>query len=247
MADSTNDIVIRLFDARKDLKEVQLLVGMGSMEQLAIANRIAYSHPITISIWLVCASALIQTLHLWPNGSGPNGWLGYLAPLPILACTALPVLFGIDWLHRPIFEDMLKVNIRTFTKATAIRSSKNPKNPPLQLVMEYKNVPIGCLFAQPISSAKREPTYRITHFHVDAPYRRAGVGNDLLSYAVKDLEKIEGEIVAVTTCLTPYTSECLQAAGFTRSEASIRVWDEGTKEDQDGGENENKVDLSGQK
>jgi hypothetical protein len=115
MADSTDDIVIRSFDARKDLKEVQMLVGMGAMEQLAIANRIgqlnnyldpvsrfhllfaAYVHPVAISIWLVFAAAIIQALHLWPNGSGPNGWLGYLAPFPTLACTAVPVLFGIDW------------------------------------------------------------------------------------------------------------------------------------------------------
>ncbi|KAG9101142.1 hypothetical protein FRC06_003320 [Ceratobasidium sp. 370] len=243
MADSTNDIVIRPFDIRKDLKEVQMLVGMGSMEQLAVANRIAYLHPAAISIWLVCASVMIQALHLWPTGSGPNGWLGYLAPLPILACTSLPILFGIDWLHRPIFEDMLKSNIQSFTKAIAIRTSNvSSKNPPLHLVMEYKKTPIGCFFAQPIPSTDQKPTYRITHFHVDTPYRRAGVGNDLVSRAVKDLEKTKGEVVGVTTRLTPYTAECLQTAGFTRSDRGVEVWDDGKKkEDRAGNEEGNKV------
>ncbi|KAG8743221.1 hypothetical protein FRC10_000222 [Ceratobasidium sp. 414] len=249
MADSTNDIVIRPFDVRKDLKEVQLLVGMGSMEQLAVANRLAYLHPAAISIWLVCASAMIQALHLWPTGSGPSGWLGYLAPLPILACTALPVLFGIDWLHRPIFEGMLKSNVQSFTKAVAVRTSNSTsKNPPLHLVMEYKTVPIGCFFAQPTPSTNQKPIYRITYFHVDAPYRRAGVGNDLVSRAIKDLEKTKGEIVGVTTCLTPYTAECLQTAGFTRSDRGVQVWDDGKeKEDRAVNEKGNKADLDGQK
>lgn len=42
MADAP-DIIIRPFDARKDLKEVQLLVGMGAMEQLAVANKLGLS------------------------------------------------------------------------------------------------------------------------------------------------------------------------------------------------------------
>lgn len=33
------DILIRGFEPRKDLKEIQMLVGMSAMEQLAIANR----------------------------------------------------------------------------------------------------------------------------------------------------------------------------------------------------------------
>ncbi|KAG8720589.1 hypothetical protein FRC09_009295 [Ceratobasidium sp. 395] len=243
MADSTNDILIRPFDTRKDLKEVQMLIGMGSMEQLAVANRIAYSHPAAISAWLVCASALIQALHLWPNGSGPNGWLGYLAPLPILACMALPILFGIDWLHRPVFEDMLKASIQSFTKTIAIRNSNGSKSSPLHLVIEYKKTPIGCLFVQPVPSTNQKTIYQISHFHVDAPYRRAGVGVDLLSRATNDLKKTRTEIVGVTTQLTPYTAECFQAAGFTRSDRVVQIWDEGRKneEERDGSKEENQL------
>ncbi|KAG8718594.1 hypothetical protein FRC08_004911 [Ceratobasidium sp. 394] len=247
MADSTNDIVIRPFDVRKDLKEVQMLVGMGSMEQLAVANRIAFWHPTAISIWLICAGVIIQALHLWPTGSGPSGWLGYLAPVPILACTTLPVLFGIDWLHRPIFESMLKSNVKSFTKAIAVRTSNATQRPPLQLVMEYKKTPIGYFFAQPTPSTDQKPVYRITHFHVDAPYRPTGVGNDLVSHAVQNLKETKGEIVGVTTCLTSYTTECLKTAGFTRSDRAVQIWDDG-KEEEDRGSNEegNKVDLGGQ-
>lgn len=43
MADAAPDIIIRPFEPRKDLKEVQLLIGMGAMEQLAIANRLGQS------------------------------------------------------------------------------------------------------------------------------------------------------------------------------------------------------------
>jgi hypothetical protein len=57
-----DDIVIRAFDAGKDLKEVQMLVGMGAMEQLAIANRIGQSNnhldPISLDFILYFYSIL---------------------------------------------------------------------------------------------------------------------------------------------------------------------------------------------
>lgn len=48
MADQAPDILIRPFDARRDLKEVQMLVGMSAMEQLAIANRIGPHRPLSL-------------------------------------------------------------------------------------------------------------------------------------------------------------------------------------------------------
>jgi len=237
MADSEPDIIIRPFEARKDLKEVQLLVGMGAMEQLAIANRIAYSHPFAISVWLALASAIIQALHLWPTGSGPNGWLGYLAPVPPLACTAVPVMFAIDWLNRPHFERMLKTRIQSLTTSVSVLSTNSSKFLPLFLVMEYKKTPIGYIFVQPIPSIQSDAKsgtrtmYRIAHFHVDAPYRHTGVGNDLLSRAIQDLEKTKVDIVGVSTRLTPYTAECLRAAGFTRDDGVVQIWDEGKKKE----------------
>lgn len=236
-----DDILIRPFDARKDLKEVQMLVGMSAMEQLAVANRIAYAHPLAISVWLVFASVIIQALHLWPTGSGSNGWLGYLAPLPTLACTAVPVMFAIDWLHRPHFEKMLRVRIKTLTTAISNTASKNR---PLFLVMEYKKTPIGCILLQPCITDAR-PTYRIAHFHVDAPYRRTGVGFDLLSRAIKELENSKADVVGVTTQLTPYVAKCLREVGFKPDEGVVRIWDaEKGREIQDDDE---KVDVEQEK
>jgi GNAT superfamily N-acetyltransferase len=133
-------------------------------------------------------------------------------------------------LHRSHFEDLLKANIESFTKSIPTPAS-NPlsKNPPLLLVMEFKKAPIGCIFLQPTASANQKVAYKIAHFHVDAPYRRTGVGKDLLSRAIKDSERSKGDIAGVTTRLTPYTEECLKMAGFARDDGAVRVFDQITE------------------
>lgn len=110
--------------------------------------------------------------------------------------------------------------------------------------MEYKKTPIGCILLQPCTNDAR-PTYRITHFHVDAPYRRAGVGFDLLSHTIKELGNSNAKIVGVTTQLTPYVTECLREVGFKLDEAAVRIWDaEKGREAQD---DDGKVDVEQEK
>ncbi|CAE6468876.1 unnamed protein product [Rhizoctonia solani] len=221
MSNEAPDIIIRPFDSKKDTKEVQMLVGMSAMEQLAIANRKSYSHPLLISVWVVFASVIIQVFHLWPSDSEP-GWLGYLSPLPPIAGAAVPVLFAMDWLHRPHFEEMLKFRIKAFTKAALLSEPKSVSNKPLFLVMEYKNIPIGCAALLPCDVKNTRPCYRLAHFHVDSPYRRAGVGHDLLSRVVQDLAS--ADIIAVTTPLTPYVAECLRGVGFKPNQEAVQLW-----------------------
>ncbi|KAG8758106.1 hypothetical protein FRC11_004051 [Ceratobasidium sp. 423] len=206
MSNQGPDIIVRPFDT-KDTKEVQMLIGMSAMEQLAIANRKSYSHPLLLSIWVVFASVIIQVFHLWPTNSEP-GWLSYLSPLPPIAGTAVPVLFAMDWLHRPHFEEMLKLRIKAFTKAALLADPKSGLVEPLFLVMEYKKTPIG-----------------LAHFHVDSPYRPAGVGHDLLSRVVQDSAKSKADIISVTTPLTPYIAECLRGVGFKPDQGAIQTWD----------------------
>lgn len=100
--------------------------------------------------------------------------------------------------------------------------------------MEFKKAPIGCIFIQlvPTTTANgSQTTYRIAHFHVDAPYRPTGVGNDLFSRAIEEMEKTKGDIVGVSSRLTPYITECLQNAGFVRDEGAVSIWDEGKKKE----------------
>ncbi|CAE6431960.1 unnamed protein product [Rhizoctonia solani] len=223
MSNQAPDIVIRPFDP-KDTKEVQMLVGMSAMEQLAIANRKSYSHPLLISVWVVFASVIIQVFHLWPTSSQP-GWLDYLSPLPPIAGTAVPILFAMDWLHRPHFEEMLKLRIKAFTKAAFPSDPKSSSVKPIFLVMEYKKIPIGCASLLPCALKNTRPCYRLAHFHVDSPYRRAGVGHDLLSRVVQDSAKLNADIIAMTTSLTPYVIECLRGVGFKPDQGAIQTWD----------------------
>ncbi|CAE7088709.1 unnamed protein product [Rhizoctonia solani] len=223
MSNEAPDIIIRPFDL-KDTKEVQMLVGMSAMEQLAVANRKSYFHPLLISIWVVFASILIQVFRLWPTDSGP-GWLNYLSPIPPIAGTAVPFLFAMDWLHRPHFEDMLKFRIKAFTKAALLSRTQSSSKKPLFLVMEYKKTPIGCAILLPRDGENTRPCYRLAHFHVDSPYRRAGVGHDLLSHVAQDLAKAKADIIAVTSPLTPYVTECLRGVGFKPDQEAIQIWD----------------------
>ncbi|KAJ1300724.1 hypothetical protein OPQ81_002368 [Rhizoctonia solani] len=236
MSNEAPDIIIRPFDS-KDTKEVQMLVGMSAMEQLAIANRKSYTHPFLISVWVVFASVIIQVFHLWPTNSEP-GWLSYLSPLPPIAGTAVPILFAMDWLHRPHFEEMLKFRIKAFTKAALLSNPKSGMAKPLILVVEYKKVPIGCAALLPCDVETTRPCYRLAHFHVDSPYRRAGVGHDLLSRVIQDWASPNADIIAVTTQLTPYVAECLRGVGFKPDQEAIQVWDtvkaDGDPEDQEG-------------
>lgn len=156
--------------------------------------------------------------------------------------------------NRPRFERLLKTRIQTLTTSVSTVSPPKSRNPPLSLVMEYKKVPIGCIFIQPVPTAEGESksaqtTYRVAHFHVDAPYRHAGVGNDLFSSAVEKMEKTKGDIVGVTSRLTPYVTECLQNAGFVRDDGAVAIWDEGKRrepgyeEDQQGDVDSRRVAL----
>ncbi|CAE6512649.1 unnamed protein product [Rhizoctonia solani] len=224
MSNETPDITIRLFDSKKDTKEVQMLIGMSAMEQLAIANRKSYLHPLLISIWVAFASVTIQVFHLWPTNSAP-GWLNYLSPIPPIAGAAVPLLLAMDWLHRPHFEEMLKFRIKAFTNATLLSGCQSSSTKPEILVMEYKKSPIGCAVLIPCAVKNTRPCYRLAHFHVDSPYRRAGVGHDLLSRVVQDSANANADIITVTSPLTPYVTECLRGVKFKPDQEAIRTWD----------------------
>ncbi|QRW26457.1 hypothetical protein RhiXN_12118 [Rhizoctonia solani] len=204
MSVQTPDIFIRPFHP-KDSKEVYMLVGMSAMEQLAIANRKSYSHPLLISLWILSASVLIQVFHLWPSDS-EQGWISYLSPVPPIAGIAVPFLFAMDWLHRPQFEEMLQIRIKAFAKVALLSEPKPSSAKPLLLVMEYKQRPSVVPFSP-----------------------------DLLSYVIKDLAKTNADIVAVTNPLTPYVAECLRRVGFKPDQEAIQIWDtERQKNDLDG-------------
>jgi N-acetylglutamate synthase-like GNAT family acetyltransferase len=130
---------------------------------------------------------------------------------------------------------MLRVRIKSLTMALS-----KPKPDTLFLVMEYKKTPIGCVLLQPCKSKGVQPCYRITHFHVDSPYRHAGVGYDLLSRAVEDLPN--ADILAVTTPLVPYVADCLRAVGFKPNQGAVKLWDK-EKDKAEQNEDDEKVDI----
>jgi len=79
---------------------------MSAMETLAVANNKAYGHPMVLAIGIALSSIFVQYLGWWPRPE--FGFMGYLAPFPGFAVVAVPILFAVDWHHRPFFEKEIR-------------------------------------------------------------------------------------------------------------------------------------------
>ncbi|KDQ16879.1 hypothetical protein BOTBODRAFT_53545 [Botryobasidium botryosum FD-172 SS1] len=132
---------IRPFRA-SDLKEVRMLLGMSVMEQLASANKQAYFRPVVIGTWIALSAMFVQYMNWYPRTD--VGILGYLAPLPAFASCAVPIMFGLDWLHRTYFEKQLKT-LLTQEDTVDIPSFYTRSRGSGFFVLSYKNTPIGCV------------------------------------------------------------------------------------------------------
>jgi hypothetical protein len=103
--------------ATEDRKLTLFMISKSNFQGLAIANNKsmsfffvvavidtnevfqAYTHPVTIAIWLALSSVFIQYMSWWP--SNDLGWLSYLKPFPAFASLAVPIMFAVDWYVMP--------------------------------------------------------------------------------------------------------------------------------------------------
>ncbi|KDR85042.1 hypothetical protein GALMADRAFT_83372 [Galerina marginata CBS 339.88] len=230
--------------AADDQKLVLFMVGKANLQSLAIANNMVYKHPLTIAVWLGLSFLMIHYMSWWP--AGQYGWLEYLKPLPALASVAVPVMFFVDWINRPYFEDLTQevirhpdlVNIRTYY-------SKSPASG--FWLLEYGKTFVGLIAVdapkhpsktdrQANGAEKAPKTALIRHFYVEEAFRTANIQDDLLSYAVNHafnndpkLERIE----ASDSPLMHYLRPCLRVAGFELDHhtktVGILKWSLGTR------------------
>lgn len=221
-----------------------MLLGMSVMEQLATANKQAYFNPVIIGSWITLSAIFVQIMNWYPKPD--MGFLGYLAPLPAFASFAVPIMFGVDWLHRSYFEKQLKLQL-TREDIVDIPSYYTRSSGSGFFVLSYKNVPIGCVAIDAATpdletqgvdlESKPEPDKKATkaskkaskrpdsdhaiirHFHVDSPYRQTGVENDLIAHAVSHAfssSKVQ-IIYAPTSSLIPSANAVWRSAGLQRS------------------------------
>ncbi|KAJ7487658.1 hypothetical protein B0H11DRAFT_2014324 [Mycena galericulata] len=200
-----------------DDKLAHFMVAKANMEQLASANRRAGYHPLFLAAWFAFASALIQYMQWWPDPQ--IGWLSYIRPLPLFACTFLPLLFAMDWINRPYFEKLTQNVLRAPDMRDILgHYSRSPASGFWILEFDGHFVGLIALDASIDDASNTSHIATIRHFYVQEPYPASGIQNDLLSHAVNHCFNSEGslvqEIKAGDSPLVPYARKALQQAGF---------------------------------
>ncbi|KAF8912711.1 hypothetical protein CPB84DRAFT_1759318 [Gymnopilus junonius] len=227
--------------ATADQKLVLFMIGKANMQALAIANNRVYTNPLTVAIWLALSSIMIQLLGWWPREQ--HGWLEYLKPLPALASCAVPIMFLVDWINRPHFEDLTQEVIR---HSDVLNIQTYYSKPPASgfWLLEYGNDFVGLIAVDASQPTERRPkgenrppkTALIRHFYVEEAYRGAYIQDDLLTHAINHafnadpkLERIE----ALESPLITYVRKSLRSAGFepgsTTRQVGILRWNMGTR------------------
>ncbi|KAJ7783839.1 hypothetical protein DFH07DRAFT_789294 [Mycena maculata] len=213
--------VIRPFKTEDD-KLARFMVAKSNMEQLAMANRRAKYHPLFLGAWVAFAAILVKYMQWWPDLQ--TGLFSYLRPLPILAATFLPLMFAMDWINRPYFEQLTQDVLR----APDMRDVKGhySRAPGSGFwILEFGQQFVG-LIALDASADDTSRTAIIRHFYVQEPYPSSGIASDLLSHAVDRCFNSNAgiqEIKAGDSPLVPYTRKALQEAGFVMERTTDTV------------------------
>jgi ribosomal protein S18 acetylase RimI-like enzyme len=220
---------IRAFEAVDD-KLVRFVIGKANLGTLAVANRQAYAHPLTISLWIAVSCIFVQVMHWWPKSE--FGWWGYLSPVPAFGSTAVPVMFLIDWLNRPFFEKLAQDALR---RPDILNIQSYYARSPFSglWILEYGETFVGLialdasldsesddLVTSETKSNFKKGTSRtatIRHFYVEEQFRGIGMQKDLLDHAVRHAFSSNSTvrtIKAADSPLAPYVRVCLRSAGF---------------------------------
>ncbi|KIM66165.1 hypothetical protein SCLCIDRAFT_111153 [Scleroderma citrinum Foug A] len=227
-----------------DDKVVKFALGMAHTEGLAVANRRAALHPLTLSIWVALSCIMIEYFNWWPNPE--HGFLGWLSPVPAFACWAVPILSLIDWVNRPYFEDVASDILRRPDVADIQEYyARSPSSG--FFVLEYDNRVIGLIAVDAsedsqsdknsvktgeiqeknrVSSKGTSSTAKICHIFVENPFRNADVQDDLVAFATNHAFTASSdvkEIKVTTSSLLGYVQNSLRHCKFTTDEVVERV------------------------
>ncbi|KAJ3561857.1 hypothetical protein NP233_g9939 [Leucocoprinus birnbaumii] len=201
-----------------DAKLAFWVVGKANFEHLAIGNQQVYRHPLSLALWLLLSFGFIHLVNWWPSSNGMLGILAYLRPLPAFATIALPLIYLVDWINRPYFEERTQNTIKSKDMHNPARHySKSPASG--FWIFEYGKTFVG-LIAVDAADANKTRKAVIRHFYVEEAYRRTGIQEDMLNHA---LAHVFGKSAAVESIeavdalgLTPHLHDCYMKAGFRR-------------------------------
>ncbi|KAG8219852.1 hypothetical protein J3R82DRAFT_830 [Butyriboletus roseoflavus] len=225
-----------------DEKFVKFTLGLAAMEGLAVANRRAAFHPLTLSLWVGLSCIMIQILNWWPKPE--YRLLGWLLPLPAFGCCGVPILFAIDWFNRPDFEDpasdlMHRPDFVCLHKYYARSPSSG------LFILEYGDKFIGLVAIDASRDSQSEQGFMnkdrqghiladgnlkilystgtssvatIRHFFVEERFRKSNVQQDILAFATRHVFTTAQDVKVLKTTATPllgYKYSSLRELGFS--------------------------------
>ncbi|KAF5356327.1 hypothetical protein D9756_003804 [Leucocoprinus leucothites] len=200
-----------------DKKLALFVVGKANLESLAVANQQVYSHPFALGLWMLLSFGFIYIMNWWPTSyRGALGILGYLKTLPAFASIAVPLMFLVDWINRPYFEQRTQDAIKEKDMYDPVKYySQSPASG--FWIFEYGDTFVGFI-ALDANDAGKTRKGIIRHFYIEEAYRKTGIQEDLLNHALTNaFEKssVVESIEAVDALgLTPYLHGCYERAGF---------------------------------
>ncbi|TDL17248.1 hypothetical protein BD410DRAFT_730308 [Rickenella mellea] len=238
---------IRAYDKEEDDKVVRFMIGKSQMEPLAVANLRGTMSPVVLSVWFALSAVIIQFMGWWPSGG--HGVWGYLTPLPPLAASAVPVMFFIDWLNRPYFEEQTRIVLARPDMVDA--RSYYTRSPASGLwLLDFGPKFVGLIALDASLDAQSDETFldrpragkvkwskgtnkvaSIRHFFVEEVYRPSLVQDDLLKHALEQAFNANNNVQKVKASaspLTPYIGRSLRDAGFKNvgkgPKAGVLAW-----------------------
>ncbi|KAK7064181.1 hypothetical protein R3P38DRAFT_2822905 [Favolaschia claudopus] len=206
-----------------DEKLVRFMIAKSNMEPLAVANRRTYYHPIYIAVWLVCSSVFMEFMNWYPKPE--HGWIGYLQPLPAFGTLFVPLMFAVDWVNRPYFENRTQEVLRAPDLRGNIKAYYSRSLASGFWIVEFDGKFVGLIAidasvgeeaVKPRTTTSEIATIR--HFYVQEPYPAAGIQDDMLSHAVDHCFTTKHDIVqkvqAPDSPLVLYAQKALKESGF---------------------------------
>ncbi|KIK82928.1 hypothetical protein PAXRUDRAFT_153398 [Paxillus rubicundulus Ve08.2h10] len=235
-----HEAVIRPYRS-DDEKLVKFTVGKAVMEALAVANRRAAFHPLTLSVWVAASCIMIQSLGWWPEPE--HGWLGWLSPLPAFGCLGFAILFALDWINRPYFEELTSDVLHRPDLADIHKYYARSPSSGI-FILEYGSRFIGLIAIDASTDSRSNQSFvkktedgkffadkskdfyskgttstaTIRHFYVEEPFRKSEVQNDLLQFAARHAFTMAEDVQGLETLATPlldYVYRSLGELGFT--------------------------------
>ncbi|KAF8445988.1 hypothetical protein L210DRAFT_3391951 [Boletus edulis BED1] len=209
-----------------DEKLVKFTLGLAAMEGLAVANRRAAFHPLTLSLWVGLSCIMIQLLNWWPIPE--YRWLGWLLPLPAFGCWGVPILFALDWINRPYFEDAASDLMHRPDFANLQKYYTRSPSSGL-FILEYGSKFIGLVAVDASKDSQSEQSFTkrtekghvlagkidhfyssgtssvatIRHFYVEERFRKSNVQQDILAFVARHVFTNAQDVKVIKASATP--------------------------------------------